>query len=585
MSRAVGLGERERYDTPRVVGIILFGVALAAFGTTVAMWMTTSGGDLELEETTIETESGLELSATVYEPPEATPDEPAPAVTLIHGYTGEQGTMESFAQEFADRGYVTITVDQPGHGHSDPPAFADNWGGSATLEFAHSLDIVDEDRVAMVGHSMGGFASLAAAVDHPDGYESVVLVGSTWGDPEGGEFDDVPVANETFPRNLAVLFAPYDEFSHSMYGESVPGNVPEGEKLRSVFGVNSSVVAGETYGSIDNGTARTFGAPPTVHTGMHRSPSTIAKSIEWVNKTMGEPAHDVGSQRWYWATGGHVLTMIGAILVAIGVSTLVWRRQSNGTPDIERIQPSRKALVGLSALPALLIYPLYGLGVVGVPVTRITHQQLTHGYVLWALGTAALVAGLAYWRTDGLWPVREELLPDRATSVTAATAAMAGGVAMYLTVFAANTVPGGDARVWMTGLGVLSPLRFVSALVYLLPITISTVVLAAGLYRLFGDSPRLASPIGRGLVLTCGGLVLFLTIQYIPLFLGIGLPVPELGPLAIETLRATGLLISATIIVVATNRLTDQPLVGGILAGIVLTWMIVSNSPIHVTVF
>jgi len=117
---------------------VLVGLALAAAGAALSSWVMTDGGDITIEETTIETESGHDLSATVYEPADASRDEPAPVVTLIHGYTGERGTMSSFARELADRGYVAITVDQPGHGESDTPAFADGWGGPATLEYARS---------------------------------------------------------------------------------------------------------------------------------------------------------------------------------------------------------------------------------------------------------------------------------------------------------------------------------------------------------------------------------------------------------------------------------------------------------------
>lgn len=132
---------------------------------------------METRETTFETASGVQLDGTVYLPADASTDDPRPGVLAVHGYTGSRGTMGSFGTELARRGYVVLAMDQPGHGTSDPPAFADGWGGPAGLATLRSLESVDESRVGLVGHSMGGYSSLAGARAHPDGYESLVLVG------------------------------------------------------------------------------------------------------------------------------------------------------------------------------------------------------------------------------------------------------------------------------------------------------------------------------------------------------------------------------------------------------------------------
>ena len=585
---AGGSSERDNFTVLTILGLVLVGLFLVAAGTILATWVSTAGGEITLEETTVETESGLELAATIHRPADVSADNPAPAVTLIHGYTGEQGTMTSFAREFADRGYVAITVDQPGHGHSDPPAFDDGWGGPAILGYAHSLDYVDEKRVAMVGHSMGGFASLAAAETYPDGYESIVMVGSTWGDD--GAFEEIPRATTTFPRNLALLFTPYDEFSLSMYGESVPANVPDSEKVRTVFGTDEAVVPGEIYGHIDAGTARWFTAPPTTHTGMHRSTTTIAHTIEWVGLTTGQQGEET-SQGWYWATVGHVLTMLGVLLVAIGTTALTWRRLRSRWSDrrwsqraVDGIRPSRRLRIGLTALPALTIYPLYGLGTAVVPVTRLTPQQLTHGYVLWILGMAVIAVGTYYWRAGGSnphLPARLSLAVERRTALLAAAV---GGAITYLLVVVVGSIPGGGARMWMAGLTVLTPLRWLSLVIYGVPITVGAIAFAFGLDRVLRNDLSGFRRLVVAIFLTSGGMGLFLAVQYAPLFFGFGLPIPSLGPLAIQAIRSMALLLVGTVLGVACNELTDQPLVGGLLAGFVLTWIIVGTSPIHVTI-
>lgn len=587
------VNEQSGWDSRRLLAVIAVGITLIVGGTLLAAVVATSGGDVDVRETAFETDSGLELTATVYEPAEATADDPAPAVLLIHGYTGDRSTLSGFATELADRGYVAVTVDQPGHGDSAPPAFEDGWGGPASLAHVRSLETVDEDRVAMAGHSMGGFASLAAAEAHPDGYESVVLIGSTWGD--GGQFEPVPEADETFPRNLAILFAPYDEYSLAMWGEPVPADVDESEKLAEAFDADLPVEHGETYGDVDAGTARTFAAPPTIHTGMHHSTMTAAETIEWVTLTTdgptGAPSDD---QQWYWMVFGQALALVGGLLLAVGTAAFVWRRLENDAGTETAIADGghavgglpRSTAIGLSALPALTLYPLYALGTALVPVTRLTHQELTHGYVVWVLGTAAVAAGILRWRHGGVNRASlQRLIGDPKTAGKSFLAAGSGAAALYVAVAVVEALPGGGLGAWVVGFTALSGVRWFSVVVYVVPFTVAAVALAAGLDRTLDHDRSLPAAMGRGLAVTCGGLLALLALQYVPLLLGYGLPVPSLGPLAITAINATGALAAATLLAVATNRLTGSRLVSGLLVGLLVTWMVVGTGPIHVAPF
>lgn len=607
--------------------LVVIGIAivLIGFGTVLASWTTTGGGDVSLDTATIETESGLDLAATVYEPDTASESEPAPAVVLYHGYTGNQDSMASFATEFADRGYVAITIDQPGHGASDPPAFADSWGGPAGLEYARSLSLVDEDRIALVGHSMGGFAALAAAKDQPDAYEALVLLGSSWAPMEAN--DDVPHANESFPRNLAVIYSPYDEFGTQMWGEYGPANIHQGEKLAGAFGTNPPVQPRRTYGSIDDGTARVYTAPNVVHTRMHLSKASIADTLAWVSESTAGPTDpETERQRWQWAKLGHVLALVGGIVVAFATTALVWRTlqaRRDGTVEeemtdgetakeemtdggtakdaehgggVKRIT-SRTLLVGFSAIPALTIYPLYLLGISIVPVTPVTPQELTHGYVVWGLGTVLLAGGvfgliqrrsMSEEHADSANQGRFIMLDSireigRQTWGHALAAGIAGIAVLYIIVAVLSLVPGSGFAAWMVGLHTLTPVRWFTGFLYVVPVTVCTIALAVGLRSLV--SMRGFADILWSVGQICGGLFVFLAIQYIPLVLGFGLPVPALGPLAIQTIRATMLLAIATGLIAANTLVTDEALPGGVAAGLLVTWFLVGTEPIHVVPF
>ena len=124
---------------------------------------------------------GTRMSALLYVPRNATAATPAPGVLAVHGLINSREMQDGFAIEFARRGYVVLALDMTGHGYSAPPAFANQWGGPDGLRYLRSLPFVDKANIGLEGHSLGGAAVLSAALALPDGYRSLILVGSTTG--------------------------------------------------------------------------------------------------------------------------------------------------------------------------------------------------------------------------------------------------------------------------------------------------------------------------------------------------------------------------------------------------------------------
>ena len=165
------------------------------------------------------------MSALLYIPPNATPQIPAPGILAVHGYINSRETQDGFAIEFARRGYVVLALDQTGHGYSDPPAFANGFGGPDGLAYLRSLEFVDKNNIGLEGHSMGGWTVLAAATAAPNDYKSMVLEGSSTGKPFAA--DGTP----NWPRNVALVFAQYEEFSTLMWGVDHARDVTQSPKL------------------------------------------------------------------------------------------------------------------------------------------------------------------------------------------------------------------------------------------------------------------------------------------------------------------------------------------------------------------
>jgi dipeptidyl aminopeptidase/acylaminoacyl peptidase len=122
---------------------------------------------------------GKQLSALLYTPDGVDGAHKAPGILAVHGYINSRD-----AERFRHR-IRAARLRRAGAGsvrpRSQPPAFANGFGGPDALTYLRALDSVDPDNIGLEGHSMGGWAVLAAAASQPDGYKSMVLEGSAPG--------------------------------------------------------------------------------------------------------------------------------------------------------------------------------------------------------------------------------------------------------------------------------------------------------------------------------------------------------------------------------------------------------------------
>src|SRR5947199_8077754 len=162
--------------------LLAVGIVLVFGGSLLAHFVQTSGG-IRIQDVRFAGANGSQMSALLYVPPNTTPKTPAPGILAVHGYINSRETQDGFAIEFARRGYVVLALDQTGHGYSDPPAFANGFGGPDGLAHLRSLEAVDKNNIGLEGHSMGGWAVLAAATAMPNAYKSMVLEGASTGEP------------------------------------------------------------------------------------------------------------------------------------------------------------------------------------------------------------------------------------------------------------------------------------------------------------------------------------------------------------------------------------------------------------------
>jgi non-heme chloroperoxidase len=90
-----------------------------------------------------------------------------PTVVLSHCWTGRRSTWAPVAARLVERGYRVVLYDQRGHGSStlgpEAPTIA-----RLGDDLKAVLEAVDARDAVVAGHSMGGMAAQALAVDHPE---------------------------------------------------------------------------------------------------------------------------------------------------------------------------------------------------------------------------------------------------------------------------------------------------------------------------------------------------------------------------------------------------------------------------------
>ena len=163
----------------RLLGLCL--VLIFVFGFIGAI-ISSNGGTVKMSSLTIDSR-GAEIRIDQYVPAGVSDSDKLPCILLAHGRGTNRGALRGIAEEFARRGFVVLNVDSYGQGMSEQPISDENghgageflWYGGGSfgqydaLEFARTLNFVDQERIAMYGHSMGA-SRVADAAKKDSGY-------------------------------------------------------------------------------------------------------------------------------------------------------------------------------------------------------------------------------------------------------------------------------------------------------------------------------------------------------------------------------------------------------------------------------
>ena len=563
--------------------LAILGVVLILAGGLLAHFTQTAGG-IRIQDVRFTGAKGNTMSALLYIPANATPQIPAPGILAVHGYINSRETQDGFAIEFARRGYVVLALDQTGHGYSDPPAFANGFGGPDGLAYLRSLEFVDKNNIGLEGHSMGGWAVLAAATAAPNDYKSMVLEGSSTGKPFAAE------GTPSWPRNVALVFAQYEEFSTLMWGVDKARDVTQSPKLWALFGTQGPVEPGKVYGDIAQGTARVLYTPAITHPAEHISHEAIGHSLDWFAKTLqGGTPRPVDDQIWFRKEIGTLIALLGFVALLIGAfdalleapmySRLRLPEIADGTMPEHSAASGRRwttAFILSAFIPALTYYPAFALGGTFVTPSALLPQGITNQILVWAVINGLITLALMRFA-----PKRASRSGIVAQSVVIAIASVAIG---YAALWLADLAFKIDFRFWIVAVKLMSAKQFLIFLIYLVPFTAFFVIALHVLHRNFSTmaAGRAALYLTNILALTLGFIVL-VGGQYAILWLTGKLfnPLPDPGFVPLSTIVAiqfVPLLAICAVIATFTWRRTGSSLPGALICGLFVTWYVVAGT-------
>ena len=537
----------------------LLGLLLILGGAALAMLVRTGGG-VTVRDIRFAGTNGTVMSGLLYVPATATAAAPAPGILAVHGYINSRETQDGFSIEFARRGYVVLAIDQTGHGYSGGKAFSNGFGGPDGLKYLRTLPIVDKNEIGLEGHSMGGWTILAAAAAMPDAYKAMVLEGSSTGAPYAKD------GSPAWPRNLALVYSRYDEFSKIMWGVDRARDVNGSAKLKAVFGTTAAIVPGKLYGT--SGNARVLYQPVTTHPGDHISTVAIGHATDWFARTLkGGTPRPASDQIWYWKEFGTGIGLIGFVLLVLGTFDAFLRTtpfaglQRLGFMASTEQQPNRmRGMLLATLVPTLLFFPAFIAVFLLVPPTPILPQTVTTQVAFWALLSAG--AGVALRRfgpvapADGASPWLETF------GIAIITVAVS-----YLAVLLVDRLFLTDLRFWIFAVKFPSARQWGIASIYAVPITAAYLMTLRSLTGLIAN----AHPYRSAVAATTGGFAALVGTIY-TIFFATGTLITGFDPLTtVIAIQFVAVLPVIGIIAAFTWRRTGSHRAGALIVGLLVT--------------
>ncbi|NJR68868.1 MAG: alpha/beta fold hydrolase, partial [Synechococcales cyanobacterium CRU_2_2] len=208
----------------------------------------------------------------IFMAPPSAQQSPVPGVLVTHGYAGSKQLMLGYGHVLAHWGYGVLLWDNAGHGNNAQGLGSFELSGDAgqgqlkpspafrvALEALKAQPEVDSNRLALLGHSLGGGTSLQAAIQDPEAFAATIAISSV----------PAPVKGDR-PRNLQLQYGVLE-------GRWMQNNA---EQLLAA--------AGGAQANTEDGQGRSLVAIENVeHTTILFSDQSHQAALSWLNQVFG----------------------------------------------------------------------------------------------------------------------------------------------------------------------------------------------------------------------------------------------------------------------------------------------------------
>ncbi|MBN1615060.1 MAG: alpha/beta hydrolase [Deltaproteobacteria bacterium] len=585
--------------------IVLIGSVLTA------SWTQRDFGRVEVSDVFYRNYNGIPIRAKLFRPRQATEAKPAPGVVYIHGYQNNRETGDAYSIEMARRGFVVLNIDAIGRGHSGQPGdpkeadFDPTYGGKTSLAYLRSLPYVRKDATAVMGHSLGAEMAYHVALNDPS-VRAVVLTG----------FAYTREASTAMPRNMLMIIGRYDEFRRRMTGtRDIEREWMHTEQTRRAFGFTGPEI-GKTYGNFQEGTARRVYVPPITHVHESHYGGAIAETVSWLKASLHpDPSQWIDPCNQIWQI--KELATLSALLAGFALLipfvflliSMPWFRRLIAQPS-RSYACSLNNFLKFSAINGIwewlylpLILVLFGFHKYVLRIDTVFPMMMVNAIVWWFLWVNILgFLMLRRWFRRQAKP-KGVTLVDLGVSDKPERLHMDGGklgwsillallafLFLYGIEYLSERLCTVNFRFVWPFLSELTPYRWCMFFLYfpfLLVCFLSTGLFLHGQIRRAEKTTFTRTVISRsvdGILALCVPIILFLCLQYIPLFTTGFIPFQGPGGLfvvfIINLFHILPLLAVTTVLSTWCFQLTGRIYTGAVLNALLIAWVFASSQVI-----
>ena len=281
----------------------------------------------------------LSYAVTVIKPKSATPENPAPVVMVLPGFTRTKETMLQYAIEYARRGAVAFVIDpgaQGGSGYAGYTASGSQIGSTTgndgmayLLQYVYNntddYDYIDRERIGLLGHSQGAINVFNAAINFSGGsYEKSVVKALYF----SGYIAGIGSGFANFRFNVAMSYALFDEGDYRYITQNNAYETLALQFINNVNGTGTNKYADyelkKGYGNIDDGTYRILFRENTNHCLEMYDKASLGNSIQFFTDTLGlDGSIAADNQIWFGKEVMNGISLAGGFCLIVGIAGLL----------------------------------------------------------------------------------------------------------------------------------------------------------------------------------------------------------------------------------------------------------------------